>query len=634
MMRMKSQRRCRLEAGVVKGRTTADGCERRRLRQHRQRPCLSAVQTLALFVVAAIAAKFAGTANGLSLVPTKASSFLRFDRASRSTSQQPKLPYPESLGGMKMGEEGGASAASRAVDSSPKTVVVATAEELRQKVLDEGVVLASVEARPGGLISGSDRTAAAAPAMDHRVLQLLSERRRTKSKPGQRDDNDKARLALCIEGGGMRGAVSAGMAAAISCLGLADAFDTVYGSSAGSVIGAYLVSRQMPADVYDMLCHAGRSFICRVRGVSTLAMSPVYGIVSKLGSAMGRQVTPGMNVSFVLDNIMHHSTGVRPLDIEAFRENNKKQPLRVVASSVGGGKAMETKCFGTDDFDNAAGVGGRKGLYACLEASMSVPGATGPPIQISNVGNNKNNNETLFFCDAFCTEPVPYRSAVEEGATHVLALCSRPENAPIQTKPGLYELGVAPLHFLSHGHPEVAKFFALGGQNYIYAEDLLTLAEAKKKPSTTMDEDGVVVPPPTLLHGIEQDEAAVRLAFDRSTWKRSHLLPIQVPPGTPELATMEQDRDTVLEAVRTGFATAFDLLAPAAGLELGGALDGRKVAEIAFPDEYEEDNATALEQLLHAGQTRRTRWRGVLGKASSRVLRLRRSNRKRVPEVV
>jgi patatin-like phospholipase/acyl hydrolase len=42
-------------------------------------------------------------------------------------------------------------------------------------------------------------------------------------------------------GGGMRGAVSAGMAAAIAGLGLTDAFDVIYGSSAGSVIGAYMV---------------------------------------------------------------------------------------------------------------------------------------------------------------------------------------------------------------------------------------------------------------------------------------------------------------------------------------------------------------------------------------------------------
>src|SRR3954469_8168705 len=42
-----------------------------------------------------------------------------------------------------------------------------------------------------------------------------------------------ARIALVIEGGGMRGAVSGGMALALDELGLAHAFDAAYGSSAG-----------------------------------------------------------------------------------------------------------------------------------------------------------------------------------------------------------------------------------------------------------------------------------------------------------------------------------------------------------------------------------------------------------------
>jgi hypothetical protein len=42
----------------------------------------------------------------------------------------------------------------------------------------------------------------------------------------------------------------------------------------------------------------------------------------------------------------------------------------------------------------------------------------------SSIDNIKNI--TVGF-DAFCYEPIPYRSAVKDGATHVLALRSRPE---------------------------------------------------------------------------------------------------------------------------------------------------------------------------------------------------------------
>eukprot|EP00956_Cyclotella_meneghiniana_P011304 scaffold15922_cov66-Cyclotella_meneghiniana.AAC.5 len=84
---------------------------------------------------------------------------------------------------------------------------------------------------------------------NHPVLSLIKERAMSNSTPGDRPPSDNAHLALAIEGGGMRGAVSAGMAAALSTLDLLDTFDSVLGSSAGAIIGAYLVSRQLCTDV-------------------------------------------------------------------------------------------------------------------------------------------------------------------------------------------------------------------------------------------------------------------------------------------------------------------------------------------------------------------------------------------------
>ena len=72
------------------------------------------------------------------------------------------------------------------------------------------------------------------------------------SRAGERRDGMK--IALAIEGGGMRGCVAAGMAAAVSELGLIESFDAVYGSSAGSLIGAYMLSGQD----YRFGCSGGR----------------------------------------------------------------------------------------------------------------------------------------------------------------------------------------------------------------------------------------------------------------------------------------------------------------------------------------------------------------------------------------
>ena len=108
----------------------------------------------------------------------------------------------------------------------------------------------------------------------HPVLSIVRERVKTKSKPGDRvqsstsSGDDIPHLALVIEGGGMRGAVSAGMAAALSTLDLLDAFDSVHGSSAGAIIGAYIVSRQLSVDIYtDIMPAAGSRFASKRRGM-------------------------------------------------------------------------------------------------------------------------------------------------------------------------------------------------------------------------------------------------------------------------------------------------------------------------------------------------------------------------------
>src|SRR3954471_13080513 len=68
----------------------------------------------------------------------------------------------------------------------------------------------------------------------HPVLELLRARAERPARP--RDDG--ARLALVLEGGGMRGVVSSGMADALQERGLTDCFDLVVATSAGALNGA------------------------------------------------------------------------------------------------------------------------------------------------------------------------------------------------------------------------------------------------------------------------------------------------------------------------------------------------------------------------------------------------------------
>ena len=74
------------------------------------------------------------------------------------------------------------------------------------------------------------------------VLQVVFERARAGSRPGFRIDDHL--VCLAIEGGGMRGAVSAGMAVVLEAAGLAWAFARIYGVSAGALNGCAMAAGQ------------------------------------------------------------------------------------------------------------------------------------------------------------------------------------------------------------------------------------------------------------------------------------------------------------------------------------------------------------------------------------------------------
>ncbi|MFE5078845.1 patatin-like phospholipase family protein [Streptomyces mirabilis] len=78
------------------------------------------------------------------------------------------------------------------------------------------------------------------PEGPHPVWRVLTERAQADSRPGARADG--YRVALAIEGGGMRGIIAGGMALALHELGLTNGFDAVYGASAGAASGAWLLS--------------------------------------------------------------------------------------------------------------------------------------------------------------------------------------------------------------------------------------------------------------------------------------------------------------------------------------------------------------------------------------------------------
>jgi predicted patatin/cPLA2 family phospholipase len=224
----------------------------------------------------------------------------------------------------------------------------------------------------------------------HEVLRVLAERART----GGRDDG--ARVVLAIEGGGMRGSISGGMALALHELGLVPSFDAVYGSSAGSISGAWLLSSNPEG----------------LRGWA----DPEYAraLIHRRAALRGK---PIVEVETLIEEVYQTTF---PLDYAS-----------VLASPV------EFHPMGTDavtglSTDLRPLIHDTTGLRLAIRASAALPLLAGPPVELDG----------RRFYDAGVSESIPYRTALGQGATHVLVLRSR-RDPVTTTRPTRSDLVVA-----------------------------------------------------------------------------------------------------------------------------------------------------------------------------------------------
>jgi predicted patatin/cPLA2 family phospholipase len=183
---------------------------------------------------------------------------------------------------------------------------------------------------------------------------------------------------LAIEGGGMRGTISAGMALALDELGLVSAFDAVYGASAGAISGAWLLSRPQGLRGWTEPAYA-RAFIRRSGLLRGRPVADVRALIEEL-----YQTTFPMDFAAVLAS---------PVEFH---------PLATDAAT---GQSA----------DLCPLVGGPAELRLALRASAALPLLAGPAVEL---GGRR-------FYDAGLSESVPYRTALAQGATHVLVLRSR-----------------------------------------------------------------------------------------------------------------------------------------------------------------------------------------------------------------
>lgn len=209
----------------------------------------------------------------------------------------------------------------------------------------------------------------------HPVLAEIDRRR-----AGEPSDPD-VKLALVIEGGGMRGVVCGGMVAALESLGLTGVFDEVIGSSAGAIAGAYFVAGQAAFGTrifYEEINN--RRFISRRR---LLVRRPV------------------VSVDFLLDDVCRNA---KRLDWQAVL--NARSRLVCIAANIDREYAVALTGFA----DEAA-------LFDAMKASARIPAVAGPPVMISGERH----------VDAGVFENIPVRTARARGATHIVTLMTRPD---------------------------------------------------------------------------------------------------------------------------------------------------------------------------------------------------------------
>lgn len=190
------------------------------------------------------------------------------------------------------------------------------------------------------------------------------------------------RLALAIEGGGMRGVVSAGMVAALQELGYAPhLFDAVFGSSAGSINGAYFIAGQAP--------YGTSIYFEDITG-------PEFIDARRLATRR-----PVLDLGYLLDEV---ATRRKPLDAErviAYRE------LYTIATNATTGK--KTVFEPAEDPES---------LRKQLRAGATIPFVAGQPYRV--------HDHT--YVDASLVEALPWETPVERNFDFVLALSTRPLN--------------------------------------------------------------------------------------------------------------------------------------------------------------------------------------------------------------
>jgi predicted patatin/cPLA2 family phospholipase len=218
-------------------------------------------------------------------------------------------------------------------------------------------------------------------ATKHPVLEEI-ERRKAGESP-------QLKLALAVEGGGIRSTVSAGGVCALASSEIGpQIFDSIFGSSGGSYVAGYYLSEN------------------QTRGATVFYENNNGGEFIDIRQVLLRQ-RPVLSLDHILNSVL---VDKKPIDFQKIIDSKK---LHILATHF--------KTLRRHIFEPSSSV---EELRLQLRAGSTIPALAGPPVEI----------EGDLYIDAAVSEPMPYKAAVDSGFDGVLLLSSRPNNAPVTSR--------------------------------------------------------------------------------------------------------------------------------------------------------------------------------------------------------
>jgi predicted patatin/cPLA2 family phospholipase len=265
------------------------------------------------------------------------------------------------------------------------------------------------------------------------------------------DAKDQRKLALVVEGGSMRGVLSAGGVVALSYLGYNDLFDEVFATSAGVMNVGYLLSRQ-----------------------AELGITVYFESLLDRRFWSPRRFWKMLDIDYLFRDVV---AAEKPLKVDVLLESRSR--LLVAALDI---ETAEGTVFDTKTVDAP--------LLDVLKAATAIPILYNRSVVVQG----------RHYVDGGLAIPFPLQAAIDRGATDVLVLLTRP---PAYRSP--HPNWQQRLLFRRMVHGNKRKLAELFARHATIADAARDLALGKTKPSRPVNIVTVCPDLPELITRTTQD---------------------------------------------------------------------------------------------------------------------------------